>query len=85
MKFIGIFVSCVALLVASANGYKILGIFPTASPSHHITGNALMKGLAAAGHEVTVISPFPHTRPLQNYRAVTLDGVLEKLDGNDSI
>lgn len=75
---------CVLLLVSNANpinGYKILGIFPTMSPSHYITGGALMKGLAANGHEVTVISTFPQKKPLQNFRDITTNGLLELMHG----
>lgn len=51
------------------------------SPSHYITGSALMKGLAAAGHEVTVISPYPQAKPLKNYRDITVGGIVEKMEG----
>lgn len=61
------------------NGYKILGIFPTTGRSHYITGGALMKGLAAAGHEVTVISPFPQDKPVKNFRDINTDGLIELL------
>lgn len=84
MKSVSIFVSSTivfAILLGSGKGYKILGIFPTPSPSHYFTGSALMKGLAAAGHEVTVISPFPQARPLKNYRDITIDGVIETMSG----
>lgn len=57
--------------------YNILGIFPIASPSHHFVGSALMKGLAADGHEVTYISPFKEDKPAPNYNEVYLDGVYE--------
>ncbi|XP_055537421.1 UDP-glycosyltransferase UGT5-like isoform X2 [Wyeomyia smithii] len=50
---------------------KILGVFPTASKSHYIVGSALMKALAEKGHEVTVISPFPQSNPLENFRDIT--------------
>lgn len=84
MKSVSILVSStvmLALLLGSGNGYKILGIFPTSAPSHYITGSALMKGLAAAGHEVTVISPFPQAKPLKNYRDITVDGIIEIMSG----
>lgn len=71
----------IALLLGCGTCYKILGILPTPAPSHYITGNALMEGLAAGGHEVTVISPFSHSKSLQNYRAIHLDGITEKLNG----
>ncbi|EDV93638.1 UDP-glycosyltransferase UGT5 isoform X1 [Drosophila grimshawi] len=48
-------------------GYSYLMISHTAANSHFYVGQALAKGLVAAGHEVTVISPFPQKNPLKNY------------------
>ncbi|XP_017083904.2 uncharacterized protein LOC108116482 [Drosophila eugracilis] len=47
-------------------GYSYLMVSHTASKSHHAVGLALAKGLAAAGHEVTLISPFPQKQPIKN-------------------
>jgi len=41
------------------HGARILGIFPSASPSHHIVYQVIMKALAARGHQITVISTDP--------------------------
>lgn len=74
-----LFLVGIVLTIGSINqtyGFKILGIFPTMGRSHYITGGALMKGLANAGHEVTVISPFPQNKPLKNFRDITTDGIL---------
>lgn len=58
--------------------YKILSVFPTISPSHYYVGRALMKGLAADGHEVTMISPFKEKNQIPNYNEVYLDGVYDQ-------
>lgn len=63
--------------------YKILGIFPIVSPSHYFVGRALMKGLAADGHEVTVLSPFRENKPIANYSEIYLDGIYEKIVNGD--
>lgn len=42
-----------------AIGFNILGICPSASYSHQQPFQALMKALAARGHNVTVISTIP--------------------------
>lgn len=71
-----------ALLAIERNGvasYKILGISPVAGPSHYFVVSALMKGLAADGHEVTFISPFKQKAPIPNYNEVYLDGVYDSL------
>lgn len=38
-----------------------------------------MKGLAADGHDVTIISPFKEDKPIPNYNEIYLDGVYEKI------
>lgn len=64
--------------------YKVLGIFHTIYPSHHHVGRALLKGLAADGHDVTIVSPFKEKLPITNYSEVHLDGILSDSmkDGN---
>lgn len=84
MKYVGIACLLFAVFLCNAgysDGYKILGVFPTMAKSHYITGSALMKGLAAAGHEVTVISPFPQAKPLKNFRDIKALGIVEKMQG----
>ncbi|CAG9834237.1 unnamed protein product [Diabrotica balteata] len=60
--------------------YKILGVFPFGAPSHYFLGNELMKGLASAGHDVTMITVFEEKNPPKNgsYRQIILDGVMEE-------
>jgi len=43
----------------STQAARILGIFPSPSVSHQLTFQAIMKALAARGHQITVISPNP--------------------------
>ncbi|XP_037038181.1 UDP-glycosyltransferase UGT4-like isoform X2 [Bradysia coprophila] len=61
--------------VIGNESYKILGIFHTCSKSHYIVGGALMKGLAEKGHDVTVITPFPHSEPIKNFHEVPVTGI----------
>ncbi|XP_031639883.1 UDP-glucuronosyltransferase 2B13-like [Contarinia nasturtii] len=70
MKLIAVFV---LFCVANAKAYKILGVFPVKMKSHFYVGNALMEGLARAGHDVTVISPFHAENSYNNYKEVFLD------------
>jgi len=53
--------ACLLLLyaVCSTKAARILGIFPTPSISHQLPFQAIMKALAARGHQITVISPDP--------------------------
>jgi glucuronosyltransferase len=67
----------VVLLTGSlyvTDAYKILCLFPHVAKSHFIMAEALMKGLAAKGHKVTVISHFPQKTPIPNYRDISLIG-----------
>ncbi|CAG9834234.1 unnamed protein product [Diabrotica balteata] len=54
---------------------KVLGVFPYAAPSHYFLGNELMKGIAAAGHDVTMITVFEDKNPPKTYRQLVLKEV----------
>lgn len=58
-----------------STAFKILGVFPTMAKSHLIVGDALMKGLAKAGHDVTVLSAFPSTKKIANYTHIEASGI----------
>lgn len=68
---------CLALLLVASSSqlgdsYKILGVFPYPGKSHFYIFEAIMKGLADKGHDVTVISMNPQKSPYPNYRDVEL-------------
>lgn len=53
-----------AILVLSfcaqdAHNYNILAIFPLNARSHFVMFERLLKGLAAKGHEIDVVSHYP--------------------------
>ncbi|XP_055537533.1 UDP-glycosyltransferase UGT4-like [Wyeomyia smithii] len=52
------------------NSAKILCLFPTGSKSHVLGPQTLLKHLASRGHEVTMVSAFPLSKPVKNYRDV---------------
>lgn len=62
-----------SFLYQYASGYKILGIFPVATPSHYSLGHTLLKSLAEEGHEVTMVGPFKSKTPIKNYKEVYLE------------
>lgn len=71
--------------ISNVSGYKILGVFHPPARSHYIVGHALMKGLAKAGHEVTIITPFKEKHPIENYEEIYLENSLaEAIKGNKS-
>ncbi|GLH16133.1 UDP-glucuronosyltransferase 2B5, partial [Gryllus bimaculatus] len=59
-------------LPAATQAARILGIFPTPSISHQLPYQAVMKALAARGHQITVISPDPLKEPVANYTDIDL-------------
>ncbi|XP_062548930.1 UDP-glycosyltransferase UGT5-like [Armigeres subalbatus] len=63
------------LAASPAWSYKILGLFPHPGVSHFYFFEPILKGLAAAGHEVTVVSHFPKDNPPPNYIDIPLEGV----------
>ncbi|XP_066253488.1 UDP-glycosyltransferase UGT5-like [Euwallacea similis] len=73
------------LLLSGINCSKILGVFPLGGKSLNILYNKLMKSLADAGHDVTVISAYKNLLPIYNgtYRDVFLTGFAE--DYNERI
>lgn len=65
-------------ILGGCYSYRILGVFPLISKSHSILGHAMMKGLAEAGHDVTLVTPLPTGKAIPNYREVsTLNEAIE--------
>ncbi|KAJ8918827.1 hypothetical protein NQ315_011113 [Exocentrus adspersus] len=82
MKSVVLFIALALACVVQCS--KILVVFPMAAPSHYILGNALARGLAEAGHDVTMVSPFEEKNPPKKgkYRDVVLTGLLEEMRSN---
>lgn len=59
-------------LPGAVQSARILCVFPSPSRSHVLVGQALLKGLAERGHEVTMVSPFKIPDPVANYREVVI-------------
>uniref|UniRef100_A0A182NHH7 Uncharacterized protein n=1 Tax=Anopheles dirus TaxID=7168 RepID=A0A182NHH7_9DIPT len=70
--FIGAILFAVYKLVVFLEAYRILCIYPSSGRSHVIVGQALMKGLAERGHDVTMVSPFKLSKPVPNYREIVV-------------
>lgn len=66
---------CLQLKFLPTNGLKILGLFPHPGTSHFQVFHPIMRGLATAGHDVTVVSRFPDKNPLPNYKDFELTGL----------
>ncbi|KAL7295541.1 hypothetical protein TKK_0011182 [Trichogramma kaykai] len=61
---------------------RILGLFPYQGKSHFTMCEALMRGLAAKGHQVDVYSHFPLKSPIPNYKDFSLAGSLPAVANN---
>jgi glucuronosyltransferase len=83
MKF-GCYLLFTTLLLfpSKVAAYKILALFPHTAKSHFVMGEALMKGLAARGHQVFVVSHFPQDQPVANYTDISLVGSMKNAVGN---
>lgn len=62
-------------LIDTTNSYKILGLFPHPGHSHFHVFHPIMRELALAGHNVTVLSSFPDLHPPPNYKDLVLSGM----------
>jgi hypothetical protein len=67
------------VLIKSICAYRILGIFPHPGLSHFHFFHPIMRSLAEAGHEVTVVSHFPNQPPMENYKDELLSEVNDGL------
>lgn len=61
----------------SIAGLKILGILPFPSNSHFNIGYAIVKTLHEAGHNVTVMSPYPRPQKLENFTDIDGSSILD--------
>lgn len=74
-----LFLLFICLTFSVTSSYKILGVFPFGSKSHYAIGEATMKALNEAGHEVTMISVFELKKPLKNYTQIKITDFLDTM------
>ncbi|XP_023314407.1 uncharacterized protein LOC106648144 [Trichogramma pretiosum] len=84
LKFAGLCLLMSSLIgnVPLVNSLRILGIFPLQGKSHFVMSEALMKGLAAKGHQVDVYGHFPLKKSIPNYTDYSLAGTLPAFANN---
>ncbi|XP_070491097.1 UDP-glycosyltransferase UGT5-like [Chironomus tepperi] len=78
MKLINICACFLIFFVVGSNSLKILGVFPTISKSHFTIGQGIVDALHDAGHDITVMSPFPQKKPKERFRDVDFSEVRNK-------
>jgi glucuronosyltransferase len=69
------------LALALTDAARILGVFPHSGKTHYIVFEALLRELAARGHELVVMSHFPQRRPPPNWKDINLEGTQVNLAG----
>lgn len=69
-----------SLQLINISGLKILGILPFGVKSHWAVGHSIIKALVDAGHEATVVSPFPLKTPIENYKEINITDILKAFD-----
>lgn len=57
---------------SSVQSIRVLGLFPHPGLSHFHFFHPIMRGLADAGHDVTVVSHFPDKQSPSNYKDLRL-------------
>lgn len=78
MKFISAAIFVVVWKISIAS--RALFLFPVHSKSHLVVVQGLSTFLAQKGHNVTVVSPFPLSKPMENYRDIELPLTGEALE-----
>lgn len=71
------------LFVITSDAYRILIVYPSPSYSHQIIQYAVSEGLAKAGHQVTIISPFSFETENSNITQVVTEAVTKVWQGHD--
>lgn len=66
-------VLAVVMSLHLSHSFRILGLFPHAGESHYQIFQPIMKALAEAGHEVTVLSHFPERSNITGLRVLVID------------
>lgn len=79
---------CILLIfsftIVKLDGLKVLTIAPFGSKSHFTIAYAIAKSLLDAGHEITMLSPFPLKHYVKNYTDISVAETIEKLEeGNE--
>lgn len=68
------------LVIVKIDGLKVLTIAPFSAKSHFAIASAITKTLHKAGHNITMLSPFPLKKPLENYTDISIAKTMEELD-----
>ncbi|KAJ9577493.1 hypothetical protein L9F63_005936, partial [Diploptera punctata] len=65
-------VTILCLMVQTSDCARILALFQFNGKSHYVMFEALLKGLAARGHNVVVVNHFPQKTPVPNFTDISV-------------
>ncbi|KAL3267334.1 hypothetical protein HHI36_011465 [Cryptolaemus montrouzieri] len=83
MRYSNLFLILFLCFIQQAPCAKILAVFHMPSISHYRAGVSLVKILANAGHEVTLVSPIGEKNPPKNYRDIILHGIYNETKNDE--
>jgi glucuronosyltransferase len=63
-----------SISIVDMEAARILGLFHFNGKSHFVMSEALLKSLAARGHQVYVVGHFPQKKPIPNYTDISVEG-----------
>ena len=72
----------VSISFGDSEAARILGVFHNNGKSHFIMYEALLKGLAARGHQVYVVGHWPQKKPIPNYTDISVEGSVPAVTNN---
>ncbi|XP_011297294.1 UDP-glucuronosyltransferase 2B14 [Fopius arisanus] len=73
------FLLFISVINERASALRALAIFPFPSKSHAIGIQHLFQAMARRGHSVDLVSHFPRDKPMENYRDISLRGILPSI------
>ncbi|XP_033164207.1 UDP-glucuronosyltransferase 2B4 [Drosophila mauritiana] len=76
----GLFYLLILLFPGFLYGARILALFPVPSQSHYYHALPYLKNLASLGHEITLVSPFPPEKPVNNIYDIYVPEVFNSFD-----
>lgn len=75
---------CILLIfgfaIVKLDGLKVLTIAPFNAKSHFTIAHAISKALLDAGHEITMLSPYPLKNNVKNYTDISIAETMKKLE-----
>ncbi|KAK1135223.1 hypothetical protein K0M31_007994 [Melipona bicolor] len=77
--------SVISCVILSADGARILALFPHRTKSHYNVFEPLLKKLAEKGHQVVSVSSFPQKRPLANFTDIDVSSCLPSFVGTRAV